>query len=146
MQPGNGYEQGPLHWSKPQLATLRHAALGVLHTLGPCFPEVPHRWSCRHAGFRQLGGVCTSDPLTACALANNVCRHAWFRQRGGMCENDPLTASALAKNVCIWWMVLCSLQCQCVVVSRQGQCRTCSMTGAPIRNNELSGTHQATLF
>ncbi len=40
VQSGSGYEEGPLRWSKPQLATLRHAALGLLHSLAPCFPQV----------------------------------------------------------------------------------------------------------
>ena len=40
VQPGDGYEKGPLHWSKPQLATLRQAALGLLYSMAPCFPQV----------------------------------------------------------------------------------------------------------
>ena len=49
VQSGSGYEEGPLRWSKPQLATLRHAALGLLHSLAPCFPQV----------YMCSGPVCT---------------------------------------------------------------------------------------
>ena len=40
VQPGEVYEGTALHWTPPQLATLRYAALGLLHSMAPCFPQV----------------------------------------------------------------------------------------------------------
>ena len=40
LQPGEAHEGVVLHWTEPQLPTLRYAALGLLHSMAPCFPQV----------------------------------------------------------------------------------------------------------
>ncbi len=75
VQSFNGYEEGPLHWSKPQLATLRHAALALLHSLAPCFPQV----------YMCQGPVCTEP------VAHVLKNHAWH-QNCSPCIEDKTVA------------------------------------------------------
>ncbi|DBA76402.1 TPA: hypothetical protein ACH3X1_010107 [Trebouxia sp. C0004] len=67
VQSGKGLEEGPLHWSKPQLATLRHAALGLLHSLAPCFPQAYDECGGPALMLQFLAG-CTDSKLLAAGL------------------------------------------------------------------------------
>ena len=103
VQSGNGNEDGPLHWSTPQLATLRHAALGLLHSLAPCFPQVN---MCQgHVCTKPVTHVlrsCTHRNCSPC-IEDKTVAHVWRFCMHRICKPCVILVRCMCVYVATAW-------------------------------------------
>ena len=84
IQPDDGYVDWPLHWTFPQLSTLRQVALCTLHSMAPSFPEVRlYPFVPLSAPFPSLTMHCLPTDLHACLTCDCPFRGSsgWERNR-----------------------------------------------------------------